>query len=88
MPKSSVKRYIFDEVATFEEATRDPYYKNVDFRYCMDYFGTLTTRQLADAGKSQWLKLIVLEGSPEAIAEAMIMIGNNHANNRQEGVAA
>lgn len=86
-----MKRYIFDEVATREEATKDDSYPMHDFRYgiwlhdngCMNGSITSASKRIR-SGTFQWLKLTVLEGEPEAVAEATRLIGQRGLTNLVE----
>jgi hypothetical protein len=58
-----MKRYILDEVATFEEASVDPNYQEQDFRYKIDFLGNFSTANYRTSSTSDtWLRLTVLKG--------------------------
>lgn len=72
-----MKRYIFDEVETFAEAT--PVSADSKFKYGFweegQEIAACTSRP--HNGGVRYLKLTVLEGTEEAIAEAMLVMGGN-----------
>lgn len=74
-----MKRYILDEVATREEATIDCEYVSGNYRYCVGIDGGISSHKSPTNGNRPWLKLTVLEGSPESIAEDMMVmaVGSN-----------
>lgn len=70
-----MKRYILDEVATYEEATNVG--DGSEFVYFLHENGEIIATARRNRPGGVYGKLTVLEGSPEAIAEAMMVIGNN-----------
>lgn len=73
-----MKRYILDEVATYEEATHLP--GGSFLVYFIHEDGEIMATANTHRKHGSYAKLTVLEGSPERIAEQMIDIGQKVLN--------